>query len=274
MKIIFKIAIILLPIVLMAQTFTSYYTMIEKGKYEYVRKTLPDLRAKYPRDPEILFISGLVEPDGEIAINIFTDFYRKYPKHDKADNAFIKLIEYDYTRGLYNKSISNCATFLKDYGASEHIENCINVLINSYHAVGKNDSAAFYYNKYKKLIPHLNLAYNNSQYKPKVEILEKNSLSDNYHSYKIKSPVEMRMPEELKISLQFGAFVSPANAAYLKNKLKSKGYNAYTKKIEGQNGQLVAVRVGYFENRNIAESVGREIKKKEKLDFMIIKANR
>jgi hypothetical protein len=247
--------------------------MVEKGNYEYIRKNLPELKRNHPNDPDVLFLSGLVETQGENAINIFIDFQRKYPKHDKADNAFIKIIEHDYTKGLYNKSITNCSKFMKLYVGSESIENCINVMINSYHAVEKNDSARYYYDKYKKLIPHLNLTYSHSQYKPSLEIIEKKDVKENFVSYKNQSPIEFREKSNYKFSLQFGAFTSPTNAKYLSDKLKSKGYNAYTKKIEGKNGPLVAVRIGYFENRKIATNVGKDIKKKEKLDFMIIKTN-
>jgi len=247
--------------------------MVEKGNYEYIRQNLPELKRNHPNDPDVLFLSGLVETDGELAINIFTDFQKKYPKHDKADNAFIKIIEHDYTRGLYNKSIKNCSKFVKLYPGSESIENCINVMINSYHAVEKSDSAHFFYEKYIKLIPHLNLTYSNSQYKPNLEVIEKKDVRQDFVSYKNQSPVKYRDNSKYKFSLQFGAFTSPTNAMYLRDKLKAKGYNAYTKKIEGKNGPLVSVRVGYFENRKIATNVGKEIKKKEKLDFMIIKTN-
>jgi len=273
MKLICKILILLLPVILTGENFNAYYTMIEKGKYDYVRENLATLKMKHPNDPDVMFLSGLVTYDGEDALNIFTDFINKYPRHDKADNASIKIIEYNYTRGLYNKSIKDCAVFIQNYQGSERIEKCINVLINSYHATNKKDSAAFYYNKYKQLIPHLNLAYSNSQYKPSLAVVEKDKHDGNYISYKNQSPISTHHKERMKFSLQFGAFTSPTNATYLQNKLKSKGYNAFTKKIEGKNGKLVAVRVGYFESRAIAESVGRQIKKQENLDYMITTNN-
>ncbi len=273
MKLTGKIIMLILPIFLFAENFNSYYTMIEKGKYDYVRENLASLKMKHPNEPDVLFLSGLVANNGQDALNIFTDFINKYPDHDKADNAYIKIIEYNYTRGLYNKSIADCETFIEKYQSSERIENCINVLINSYHAVNKKDSAAFYYNKYKRLIPHLNLSYSNSQYKPNLVIVEKDKQEGNFVSYKNQSPIQTHHEERMKYSLQFGAFTSPTNATYLKNKLETKGYNAFTKKIEGKNGKLVAVRVGYFESRSIAESVGRQIKKRENLDYMITTNN-
>ena len=269
----YLLILLLIPICLLAENFNSYYTMVEKGNYDYIRKNLPELKRDYPNSPDVLYLSGLIETDGENAINIFKDFQKKYPKHDRADNAFIKIIEHDYTRGLYNKSIKNCTKFIHQYPTSESIENCINVMINSYHAVEKSDSSKYYYEKYKKLIPHLNLIYSNSQYKPSLEVIEKKNLKQNFVSYENQTPAEFQDNSKYKFSLQFGAFTSPTNAMYLRDKLKVKGYNAYIKKIKGKNGPLVSVRVGYFENRKIATNVGKEIKKKEKLDFMIIKTN-
>ena len=264
--------ILILPLLLYAETFDSYYTMIDQGKYDYIREKLPELKRNFSSSPDVLYISGLVETNGEQAIHIFIDFYKKYPKHDKADNAFIKIIEYDYTRGLYNKSIKNCNSFIKDYSTSENIETGINILINSYNATGKQDSAIYFYNKYKKLIPHLNLTYNNSQYKPNLEIIKEDKKDKNFVSYENQNPLTDDT-SGFQYTLQFGAFTSPTNANYLKDKLNKNGYNAYTKKIEGKNGQLISVRVGYFESRRIAEKMGKNIKKHENLDFMIIKIN-
>ncbi|MBN2280840.1 MAG: SPOR domain-containing protein [Candidatus Marinimicrobia bacterium] len=267
------IIIFLIPIFLLGENFNSYYTMIEKGNYDYIRENLPDLKAKYPNAADVLFLSGLVETNGESAVNIFTDFYKKFPQHDQADNAFMKIIEYNYTLGLYNKSIVNCSEFIKRHSNSELIEKCINIMINSYHAVDQADSANYFYEKYKNVIPHLNLTYDELQYKPSLEIVKKTELENNFVSYKNQAPGEFSIQSDDSYSLQFGAFTSPANALYLRDKLKSHGYNAYTKKIEGKNGPLVAVRVGYFENRKIAIDVGKEIKKKENLDYMVLKTN-
>ncbi len=273
MKLIIKILLLVFPTLLFCDDYNSYYTMIEKGNYDYIRTNLPALRSKNPDSPDLFFISGLVTNNAESALNIFRDFIKKYPKHEKSDNAYMKIIEYNYTRGLYNKTVRNCNYFLANYKSSERIENCINILINSYHAVNQKDSANYYYQKYKKILPHLNLTYSNSQFKPNLSIIEKSVPSNNYVSYRHKSPVEINKNDDLKFSLQFGAFTSPTNALYLRNKLKTKGYNAFTKKIEGQNGKLVAVRVGFFSTRRIAKSVGRQIKKRENLDYMIIKNN-
>ncbi len=147
------------------------------------------------------------------------------------------------------------------------------MLINSYHAVGKLDSAAYFYTKYKKLIPHLNLTYSNSQYKPNLKIVEKNKVQNDYISYKNKSPIEIIGNKDLHYTLQFGAFTSPTNANYLKDKFKKNGYNSFIKKIDGKNGKLFAVRVGYFASKNIAERMGQIIKKGEKLNYMVVKIN-
>jgi hypothetical protein len=267
-----KILIILI-VPLLAQSFDSYYALIEQGKLDCIREELPKLKHNFGSSPDVLYIAGLVETDGKVAINIFTDFYKKYPNHDKADNAFIKLIEYDYTRGLYNKSIKNCNHFLRHYNSSENIENCINVLINSHHAIGNQDSAGYYYKKYKNLIPHLNLTYSNSQYKPNLAIVRDNSKEKDFVSYQNKSPLTTDEQTKFKYTLQLGAFTSPTNANLLKEKLEKSGYRPYTKKIEGKNGQLIAVRVGYFENRKIAEQMGDNIKDNENLDYMVIKIN-
>lgn len=246
--------------------------MIDQGKYDYIRDKLPELKKNFAKSPDVLFISGLVEINGKQAINIFTDFYKKYPKHDKADNAFIKIIEYDYTQGLYNKSIRNCNSFIKKYGSSENIETGINILINSFNAIGKQDSANYFYNKYKKVIPHLNLSYDNSQYKPNLEVIKADNKNVNFVSYENQNPIANDI-SGFKYTLQFGAFTSPTNANYLKDKLSKSGYNAYTKNIQGKNGPLISVRVGYFESRRIAQRVGKKIKKRESLDFMVIKIN-
>ncbi len=261
--------------ILKSENFDSYFVLLENGKYNYIKDKLPYLKQKFPNSADVLYISGIIEENGEKSLSIFQDVLKKYPNSYLADDAFLKIIEFSYTRGLYNKTIIQSQNMLKKYKDSKHIQNCLNMLLCSYCTVNKIDSAAYYYNIFLEKYPNLNLTFYDSQYQTDFTIIKENELvKTNYTSAENASTnIDDIQENDQQFVLQFGAFSSPTNALFLRNKLKSKGYNAYIKKITGNNGTLTAVRIGFFTTRRKAIKAGKQIKRKEKLEYMVVNSN-
>ena len=79
-------------------------TEVLNGSVDSARKQFPIMEKKYPYDPDMLFLKGLIETDGEKAKNIFLNIYNNYPVSKYSDDAVMKVAEYYYTSGLYVQS--------------------------------------------------------------------------------------------------------------------------------------------------------------------------
>jgi len=64
-------------------------------------------------------------------------------------------------------------------------------------------------------------------------------------------------------TVQIGSFKDESDAKKLQNKLKSKGYPAFLKQVELAQGTMFRVRVGSFENSDIAKNYADILLKKE-----------
>ena len=73
-KLIFFIFIIS---ILSSQNIDLYFSLVEEGKIDGVRESLPELLSKYPRDPGVLFLKALLTRDGDLAISQNKDILLK-----------------------------------------------------------------------------------------------------------------------------------------------------------------------------------------------------
>ena len=80
----------------------------------------PKIEKQYPNNPNMLFLKGILETDGEIAMKIFIDLYDKHPTSDYGDDAVMKVAEYYYASGLYVQSANWLKKMPLYYSHSEH----------------------------------------------------------------------------------------------------------------------------------------------------------
>ena len=65
---------------------------------------LPMIEMQYPNNPNMLFLKGLMETNGEEAMQIFVKLYNNHPTSEYGDDAVMKIAEYYYASGLYIQS--------------------------------------------------------------------------------------------------------------------------------------------------------------------------
>ena len=92
---------------------------------------LPFFEKSYPNNPKMLFLKGLLEVDGEVAMQIFVKIYNNHPTSEYGDDAVMKVSEYYYTSGLYVKAAEWLKKMPLYYTRSEHIERALKLFMNS-----------------------------------------------------------------------------------------------------------------------------------------------
>ncbi|MDO9548273.1 MAG: SPOR domain-containing protein [Candidatus Marinimicrobia bacterium] len=274
MKRLFLIALFVLfflPGLIFTQDLNRYFEYIKQHNTEQVRAAIPELMQKYPNNPDILYLSALIEPDGDKALLIYKDVMSQYPNSCRADDALTKIIEYLYTKGLYNKTISYSKQLISKYPDSENIGNCVYMMLSSFNVMNKKDSVDYYYSYYLKRYPDMKLPFFNYQSASAYVTGDKPSEIVKKAPPEPK-PVE-RTDSEPKWALQLGAFGNAQNALTLKNRLLSYGYEPYVQKIIGSTTDLLSVRIGNYNSQEEANAAGDRLKALHQIDFIVIKRN-
>lgn len=281
MKKIIRFLIVLMPVWLIGQDLSRYYELLEKGNRDSVSQSLPDLKKKFPNSPDVLYLSGLCEIDGEKALVVFKDVINKYPQSTRADDAFLKVVEFIYTKGLYNKTVNYAKEMIVNYPNSDLIGKSAHLLLCSFNAMNQKDSVDYYTEYYTKRFPGIQVDFENYSCAPHFTITPNSQTSSSLPEASQKSvvrqvetqmaPVKSQTESVGMYALQFGAFLNENNAVALKSKLKSMGYEAYIQPLNLSGKTLLAVRIGSFRDKNEARSVGEKIKSEKQIDFFIVK---
>jgi len=244
---------------------------------------LPTMEQRYPNNPSLMYLKGLLETNGEEAKTIFAKLYNTHPTSEYGDDAVMKVSEYYYAAGLYVQA----AIWLKKmpiyYSRSEHIERAVKLFLNSLIVSGHKDTAIFYSRVFKRQFPHLDVdgKINNllldfekadqakedaSKYlKPEVtttEIMDETTIvtfnTDNSHGI---------------YSLQSGAYSIRENAESQKINLIIAGFKARINELYKNQRRLYAVRIGHFNSKEDAQKVGAQIKAKLDINTIVIRNN-
>ena len=244
---------------------------------------LPTMEQRYPNNPSLMYLKGLLEINGEEAKTIFAKLYNTHPTSEYGDDAVMKVSEYYYAAGLYVQA----AIWLKKmpiyYSRSEHIERAVKLFLNSLIVSGHKDTAIFYSRVFKRQFPHLDVdgKINNllldfekadqakedasKNLKPEVtttEIMDETPIAtfntDNSHGI---------------YSLQTGAYSIRENAESQKINLIIAGFSARINELYKSQRRLYAVRIGHFNSKEDAQKVGAQIKAKLDINTIVIRNN-
>ena len=244
---------------------------------------LPTMEQRYPNNPSLMYLKGLLEINGEEAKTIFAKLYNTHPTSEYGDDAVMKVSEYYYAAGLYVQA----AIWLKKmpiyYSRSEHIERAVKLFLNSLIVSGHKDTAIFYSRVFKRQFPHLDVdgKINNllldfekadqakedasKILKPEVtttEIMDETPIvtfnTDNSHGI---------------YSLQTGAYSVRENAESQKINLIIAGFSARINELYKSQRRLYAVRIGHFNSKEDAQKVGAQIRAKLDINTIVIRNN-
>ena len=244
---------------------------------------LPIMEQRYPNNPSLMYLKGLLEINGEEAKTIFAKLYNTHPTSEYGDDAVMKVSEYYYAAGLYVQA----AIWLKKmpiyYSRSEHIERAVKLFLNSLIVSGHKDTAIFYSRVFKRQFPHLDVdgKINNllldfekadqakedasKILKPEAtttEIMDETPIvifnTDNSHGI---------------YSLQTGAYSIRENAESQKIHLIIAGFSARINELYKGQRRLYAVRIGHFNSKEDARKVGAQIKAKLDINTIVIRNN-
>ena len=242
---------------------------------------LPMIETQYPNNPNMLFLKGLMETNGEEAMQIFVKLYNNHPTSEYGDDAVMKIAEYYYASGLYIQSAGWLKKMPLYYSRSEHIERDLKLFLNSLIVSGHRDTAIFYSKVFKKQFPSLDVDgkindllddYENSKQSSINTIQSSHGKNQEVlNSSTSSSVIETEVDKSTGgYSLQSGAFSLQENADNQKIYLINSGFNARIAELYRQNKILYTVRIGYYDTAKEAEQVASKIKSMLDLDTIVV----
>ena len=245
---------------------------------------LPAIDQKYPNNPTVMYLKGLLETDGDEAMKIFSNLYNTHPTSDYGDDAVMKVAEYYYAAGLYVQASNWLKKMPIYYSRSEHIERAVKLFLNSLIVSGHRDTAIFYSRVFKRQFPTLDV---DGKINNLLQEFEKSKTQKEQARAQSPEPVEpVEIPVEYKAdvtndqnesaitsgiySLQSGAFSILENADQQKINLIIAGFDARIAELYRNNKVLYAVRIGFFNSKENARKTGSQIKTKVDLDTIVV----
>jgi len=248
---------------------------------------LPAIDQKYPNNPTVMYLKGLLETDGDEAMEIFSNLYNTHPTSDYGDDAVMKVAEYYYAAGLYVQAANWLKKMPIYYSRSEHIERAVKLFLNSLIVSGHRDTAIFYSRVFKRQFPTLDVDGKINHLLQEFENSKKQKEQAEAQSPEPVEPVDIPVEYKTEVpidqidsaldngiySLQSGAYGVLENADQQKINLIIAGFDARITELYRNNKVLYAVRIGYFNSKEDARQISSLIKTKVDLDTIVVTNN-
>ena len=248
---------------------------------------LPAIDQKYPNNPTVMYLKGLLETDGDEAMKIFSNLYNTHPTSDYGDDAVMKVAEYYYAAGLYVQAANWLKKMPIYYSRSEHIERAVKLFLNSLIVSGNRDTAIFYSRVFKRQFPTLDVDEKINHLLQEFEKSKKQKEQAEAQSPEPVEPVDIPVEYKTEVpidqidsaldngiySLQSGAYGVLENADQQKINLIIAGFDARITELYRNNKVLYAVRIGYFNSKEDARQISSLIKTKVDLDTIVVTNN-
>lgn len=99
-----------------------YLKAIENGNIGEAKEALVDLKIKYPDDPSVMFLNGVLKENGQEAVVIYQNIVDNYPNSKYADAALYRIFSYYYALGLYDTAREKLNQLKFSYRSSPYIQ--------------------------------------------------------------------------------------------------------------------------------------------------------
>lgn len=94
---------------------------VYNGNVEAVLKELPTLEKKYPQNPGLIYLKGILTIDGAVAVKLYEQVAYQSQPSEWGDDALYRIFEYNYAIGLYKKSDEVYSQLKEKFPNSEYL---------------------------------------------------------------------------------------------------------------------------------------------------------
>jgi len=232
-----------------APDIERYLARVEKGESEAVRSEISSLLSKYPNNPDVLYLQGVLTTDGTEAVRIYQSIVDNFPKSERADDALYKVYQFYYAIGLYRTAEIKLNQLKTDYPQSKYVASVV-----------QSDTKNLPEEKENPDLPRSTPVVQNPPIQPQDE---KPTLPES-------EPLHSVVGERGQYTLQVGAFSQQVNAEKQKLFFEDLGYSVEVINKVRDSRALFVVLVGIYRTSDEAKTKGEEFKKKYNINSMTV----
>jgi len=228
-----------------------YLARVEKGEADAVRSEISSLLSKYPNNPDVLYLQGVLTTDGTEAVRIYQSIVDNFPKSERADDALYKVYQFYYAIGLYRTAEIKLNQLKTDYPQSRYVASVVQSDTKSLPEENEN--------------PDLQQPTQGkvAQNPPALPQADKPTLPES-------EPSRPAVEERGQYTLQVGAFTQQVNAEKQKLFFEDLGYSVEVINKVRDSRALFVVLVGDYRAPDEAKTKGEEFKKKYNINSMTV----
>ena len=256
-------------------------TRIRQMDVRELREKLPELEAKFPGNPVVLYIKGILSEDGETALGYYEKLVEKHPESRLAPDAALRICQYYFAKGLYTTCRSHCSDLLRRWPTSKAAETAEYLLASSFFAAGQFDSAYVRLRNFVVHHPHsplLSLVKEDlKSFRDRARVVTPGGGNRPLPSSATKPGPESRQPSApaktekgSSFAVQVGAFRAKSNALRQKKILEELGYLVRVVPKERNGKKLWAVWVGRFQQYSQAQQFGEELQSRLGIPYRVV----
>ena len=208
----------------------EYILMAARGKMDEVKKALPELLAKYPENPGVIFLHAVALEDAEAALDKYLLIIARFPRSEWADDAYWRVVQYYAVKGDLRRAEAFLRKFREKYPTSEFLFPATEIVRDVERKI-------------------------NAEKKEEREKAEKKNEETDKIVGEELSGAEKREKDifAAKYALQVGAFSAYEKANEVALRLKAKRLIARVKEKKSGDKTVWAVLVGGYASRAEAE---------------------
>jgi cell division septation protein DedD len=224
----------------------KYVAQVNNGNVDDVRRELPSLLTKYPNNPGVMYLQGLVSREGSEAIRTYQSIVDNFPTSEWADDALYRVYQFYYALGLYRTAEIKMKQLVEKYPDSPF-------------AKGGTEAAAA-----QKAAP---------VEEPKLDVpapAETHPQTPPPAAQPSTEPAAADTTMAARFVLQVGAFGVQNNAETLKDRFEAAGYPVEMISKVKDTRALFLVWVGNYATYEEARTAGQDVKRKMGLDAIVI----
>jgi len=211
---------------------------------------LGEIDEKYSNKPEYLFLSALLDTDGDSALNKYKSLFNKFPEHSYSDNAVFQVGSYYYAKGYYLKSSQWYKKIPIYYHDSEILIESIDMFFKTLEITNSKDSISYYQDAFSKLYPNL----------------KNNNISSTYTSNFDQKGTNY----DTKYTIQIGAFKEYPRAESRMYMLRDLGFGVRIEETIIDNEKFFIIREGTYSTKKSADKIASRIKARTGIKCLII----
>jgi cell division septation protein DedD len=249
----------------------KYVAAVNSGNADEVRKELPALVTKYPNNPGVLYVQGLVTHEGSEALRTYQSIVDNFPESEWADDALYRVYEFYYALGLYRTAEIKMQQLAERFPNSPYVK-----------AAGTRTAQSTVVTDEPDAVPPVSAptaAETPKTETPKIEAPAKEKelpvvplpdASAGTQPSPESTPVQSDTAIPVRFVLQTGAFGQQSNAEILKTRFESAGYPVEMISKVKDTRALFLVWVGSYSTYEEARAAAQEVKRTMGIDAMVI----